>query len=63
MAWAGATGDPGRGASGPFGGMSLRLGSFLWGFGGRVDWYPGSGDRITAFTVDLSPFALLGVLL
>jgi hypothetical protein len=63
MAWAGATGDPGRGAHGPFAGASARIGSFLWGFGLRADWYPGTGDRITSFMVDISPFGLLGALL
>jgi len=63
MAWGGATGDPGRGAHGPFGGVSARLGSFLWGFGLRGDWYPGTGDQITSFMIDLSPFGLLGALL
>jgi hypothetical protein len=63
MVWGGATGDPGRGAHGPFGAASLRFGSFLWGFGGRIDYFPGTGDQINSFMIDLSPFALLGSLL
>jgi hypothetical protein len=63
MAWGGAIGDPGRGAHGPFVGGSLRFGSFTWGFGGRMDYYPGTGDSVGSFMIDISPFAILGHLL
>jgi hypothetical protein len=63
MAWGGAIGNPGFGARGPFLGGSLRFGSFTWGFGGRLDYYPSTGDSVGSFMVDLSPIGLLGHLL
>jgi len=65
LAFGGFLADPGRAGSahGPLGGVSLRLGSFIWGFGGRVEWYPSTGDRVASFTIDVSPMGLLGSLL
>jgi hypothetical protein len=63
MAWAGAIGNPGVGAHGPFVGASLRFGTLTWGFGGRFDSYPSTGDSVGSFMIDLSPFGLLGSLL
>jgi hypothetical protein len=63
LASAGYLADPGRGAHGPLAGLSLRLGNFLWGFGGRVEFYPSTGDRVASLTLDVSPFGLLGALL
>jgi hypothetical protein len=63
MAWGGAIGNPGFGARGPFVGGSLRFGSFTWGLGGRMDYYPSTGDSVGSFMIDLSPIGLLGHLL
>src|SRR5262245_3452527 len=63
MAWGGAIGNPGLGAHGPFAGGSLRFGSFTWGFGARMDYYPSTGDSVGSFMIDISPFAVLGHLL
>jgi hypothetical protein len=62
MAYGGFLSDPGRGGHGPMGGVSGRLGNFLFGFGGRLELYA-SGDNLLAFTIDLSPVGFLGSLL
>ena len=59
----GFVGGQGQGPHGPVGGLALRLGPYLLGFGGRVDWYARTGHRIAIFTFDLSPVGALGALL
>ena len=54
--------DGGRGAHGPLGGVGLRIGSFLFGFGLRYEAFA-SGDHIGSFVIDISPVGLLGSLL
>jgi hypothetical protein len=62
LVYGGFLGDTGRGGHGSLAGFSLRLGTFLFGIGGRLDFY-GTGDHVGAFTIDLSPVGLLGSLL
>jgi hypothetical protein len=63
VGFGGYLGDAGRGAHGPLGGVSLRLGTFLFGVGGRGEWYASTGDSIGWLTLDISPIGLLGSLL
>jgi hypothetical protein len=53
----------GRGPQGAVGGLALRLGTFLLGFGGRVQWFAPTGDGIALFTFDFSPVGAVGALL
>ena len=64
MVWAGAMSNPGQGGGhGPFGELSLRFGSFTFGFGPRIAYYPTTGERVGSVMIDLSPVGLLGHLL
>jgi hypothetical protein len=62
VAYGGYSADAGRGAHGGLAGFQVRLGWFMFGIGGRMDFY-GSGDSVGALTLDLSPIGLLGSLL
>lgn len=62
LAYTGFLSDTGRGAHGALGGASLRLGTMVFGFGGRIDFFS-SGGSVGAFMIDVSPVALLGMLL
>jgi hypothetical protein len=62
MVYGGYLGNTGRGGHGPLGGASLRIGTFLFGIGGRIEAY-GTGERVGSLTLDVSPVGLLGALL
>ena len=62
-AFGGYLSGSGNDPHGPLGGVSLRLGSFLFGIGVRAERYSSGHGQIAWLTLDLSPVGLLGSLL
>jgi hypothetical protein len=52
-----------RGPGGPLVGGALRFGGLVFGIGGRVEQYFSHPGQVVTFTLDVSPFGLLGALL